>query len=83
MIVVHPDGTIDSGELHGFNPFRPYAEEKLLLRTLPLEVLQAPAGDEIQEYYGIPEARNYGNAVGPTWSQVAALIDYLDEHPGV
>jgi hypothetical protein len=80
MIFFNPDGSIETDMTTGFYPRRPYVEEKLLQRTLPLEVLQAPAGVEVQEYYGIPKSRNFGDAVGPSWQQVAALIDWLDEH---
>ena len=82
ITIINPDGTVDSGSLIGFRlPLNAYQQEKQLLQTLPVEILHASAGEEIQEYYGIPESRNVRPAAGPSWEQVVALIDWLDEHP--
>jgi hypothetical protein len=72
-------GDGDSGICTTFGgPMSPYGEAAALARTFPFDVLILPEGAAIQEYYGVTQTDNFGKGVGPSWGQIAAIIDWIE-----
>jgi hypothetical protein len=68
---------IDSGELHGFpSGLSPRAERHLRQR---MRDDPRPEGVAIADYYDLTGSDNFGDAVGPTWSEVAQYLDWMEE----